>query len=295
MYKITEICKDGSPLALETKGSLRVVFLGVGSAFTKRKRQSNFLIIQGNHHVLVDCGTMGPLALEDIGLSVSKIQVYLPTHSHADHIGGFEEIALVNRYISSSPKKPKMIISEDYRDLLWNKSLAGGAEFCEAEQGRPLQLVDFFDILKPKNIEILGRKLLSYQHGPIELIIMRTRHFPDSAISIDEAQWCSGILINRRVWISGDTMFDRDYPICFSEISEVMFHDCQMFQGGVHASYRELMSLPSKVRDKMYLYHYNDNWDKPETWVQDSDNFVGDPIKDGFLGWAEQQVAYDFL
>ena len=117
MYKITEICKDGSPLALETEGSLRVVFLGVGSAFTRRKRQSNFLIIQGNHHVLVDCGTMGPLALEDIGLSVSKIQVYLPTHSHADHIGGFEEIALVNRYISNSPKKPKMIISEDYREL----------------------------------------------------------------------------------------------------------------------------------------------------------------------------------
>ena len=100
--------------------------------------------------MLVDCGTMGPLALEDIGLSVSKIQVYLPTHSHADHIGGFEEIALVNRYISSSPKKPKMIISEDYRDLLWNKSLAGGAEFCEAEQGRPLQLVDFFDIFSQK-------------------------------------------------------------------------------------------------------------------------------------------------
>ena len=40
---------------------------------------------------------------------------------------------------------------------------------------------------------------------------------------------------------------------------------------------------------------YQDNWDKPETWVQDSDNFSGDPIKDGFLGWAEQQVAYDFF
>ena len=90
MHRINTICKDDHPLPLETGGELRIVFLGVGSAFTRRKRQSNFLIIQGNHHVLVDCGTMGPLALEDIGLSVSKIQVYLPTHSHADHIGGFE-------------------------------------------------------------------------------------------------------------------------------------------------------------------------------------------------------------
>ena len=102
-------------------------------------------------------------------------------------------------------------------------------------------------------------------------------------------------MINKRVWISGDTMFDRDYPLCFSETSEVMFHDCQMFQGGVHASYHELMTLPDEVRAKMYLYHYNDNWDKPEIWVKDSDNFTGDPIKDGFLGWAEQQVAYDFF
>ena len=90
-------------------------------------------------------------------------------------------------------------------------------------------------------------------------------------------------------------MFDKDYPTQFSEISEVMFHDCQMFQGGVHASYRELMTLPEEVRSKTYLYHYNDNWDNPETWVENSDSFTGDPVKDGFLGWADQQVAYDFV
>ena len=149
MHNINEICKDGQSLPLNTEGNLRVVFLGVGAAFTKRNRQSNFLIIQGEHHVLVDCGTLGPLALDDIGLSVSKVQCYLPTHSHADHIGGFEEVALVNRYISNSPNKPKMIIPKDYQDLLWTKSLAGGAEFCEAAQGQPLQLTDFFDIHRP--------------------------------------------------------------------------------------------------------------------------------------------------
>ena len=294
MHKINKICKNGEPLQLETSGNLRIVFLGVGSAFTKRKRQSNFLIIQGDYHVLVDCGTLGSLALDDIGLSVTKVQCYLPTHSHADHIGGFEEIALVNRYITNSLNKPKMIIVEEYQDLLWAKSLSGGIEFCETKEGKPLQLTDFFDILRPKEIEILGQKTWLYQHGPIDLVFMRTRHIPDSTTSIDEAQWCSGILVNNRVWVSGDTMFDRDYPTSFSEISEVMFHDCQMFKGGVHASYSELMTLPAEVRSKMYLYHYNDNWDNPKTWVGTSDNFTGDPLQDGFLGWAQQQVAYDF-
>ena len=73
MYNINEICQGGQSLPLSTEGNLRVVFLGVGSAFTKRNRQSNFLIIQGDHHVLVDCGTLGPLALDDLGLGVSKV------------------------------------------------------------------------------------------------------------------------------------------------------------------------------------------------------------------------------
>ena len=83
---------------------------------------------------------------------------------------------------------------------------------------------DFFNILRPQNIEIEGRKFWAYKHGPIELVIMRTRHFPDTAISVDESQWCSGVFINRKVWISGDTMFDADYPIRFAKLAEVMFH-----------------------------------------------------------------------
>ena len=88
MYEVKEICKNGESLPLRTDGHLRVVFLGTGSAFAKRRRQSNILIIQGDHHVLIDCGTQGPLALSDIGLDVLKVNCYLPTHSHADHIGG---------------------------------------------------------------------------------------------------------------------------------------------------------------------------------------------------------------
>ena len=73
---------------LTTDGALRIVFIGTGSAFAKRRRQSNMLVIQGDHHVLIDCGTQGPLALNDLGLSVLDVRCYLPTHSHADHIGG---------------------------------------------------------------------------------------------------------------------------------------------------------------------------------------------------------------
>ena len=121
------------------------------------------LIIQGDHHVLIDCGTQGPLALNDVGLSVLKVRCYHPTHSHADHIGGMEEVALMNRYTPNA-EKPDIIILRDYQDLLWSKSLAGGCESCEVNQGRLLQLSDFFNILRPESIEIDGRKFWSYKH-----------------------------------------------------------------------------------------------------------------------------------
>lgn len=294
MYAVTRICENGEPLPLRTEGHLRVVFIGTGSAFAKRRRQSNVLIIQGDHHVLIDCGTQGPLALTDLGLDVLRVKCYLPTHSHADHIGGFEEIGLRNRYHSRS-SKPEMIILSDYERDLWTRSLAGGMEYCESKQGRPLQLADFFKILRPLADETGGKMVWNYQHGPIEISIMRTRHFPDTAVSIEESQWCSGVFINGRVWISGDTMFEPEYPIEYAKIAELMFHDCQLFQGGVHASYSELMTLPDAVRANMFLYHYGDNWDQPASWVKKADGFTGNPVEDGFLGWAEQQIAYDFF
>jgi ribonuclease BN (tRNA processing enzyme) len=294
VYEVTEICKNSEPLSLQTDGHLRVVFLGTGSAFAKKRRQSNILIIQGDHHVLVDCGTQGPQALIDIGLDVDQVKCYLPTHSHADHIGGFEEVGLTNRYLSKS-SKPEMIILRDYEEELWGKSLAGGMEYCESKQGRPLELADFFTVRRPTPVESGGGLVWNYQHGPIEISIMRTRHFPDTAVSIEESQWCSGVFINQRAWISGDTMFDEKYPSKYADIAELMFHDCQLYQGGVHASYNELMTLPESIRAKMFLYHYGDNWEQRQSWVKNSDGFTGNPIDDGFLGWTQQQVAYDFF
>lgn len=294
MIQVNTICQNDEPLPLTTKDNvLRIVFIGTGSAFTKRRRQSNILIIQGDHHVLVDCGTQGPLALTDVGLDVFKVRTYLPTHSHADHIGGYEEIMLSNRYVGDRSNKPQLIVLRDYQELLWSKSLSGGAEYCEANQGQSLQITDFFTILQPKANQIKGRKTWTYQHGPLELTLMRTRHFPDSAMNVDESQWCCGVMVNGKVWISGDTMFDLEYPTRFAKDTELMFHDCQLFQGGVHSSYGELLSLAPEIRKKMYLYHYNDIWKDTSLWVKPTDNFTGDPVKDGFRGWAEQQVAYD--
>ncbi|MGC8766060.1 MAG: MBL fold metallo-hydrolase, partial [Brevinematia bacterium] len=85
-------------LSLKNDGYLSLFFIGVGSAFTKKHYQTNLLIIKGDKHLLIDCRTKCPQGLYNIGLSVTDIENYLITHSHADHIGGLEEVGLINRY-----------------------------------------------------------------------------------------------------------------------------------------------------------------------------------------------------
>ena len=66
---------------------------------------------------------------------------------------------------------------------------------------------------------------------------------------------------------------------------EYIFHDCQFFTGGVHASIDELKTLPEAVKAKMYLVHYGDNWEKFEDKVKEY----------GFAGLGKQHISYDFL
>ncbi|MGL4370644.1 MAG: MBL fold metallo-hydrolase, partial [Spirochaetota bacterium] len=105
------------PLSLNNDGALSLFFVGVGSAFTKRNYQTNLLIVKGDDHLLIDCGTKCSQAFYELGLPVTEIRNFLLTHSHADHIGGMEEVALLGKY--AAKKKPNIIINETYQHILW--------------------------------------------------------------------------------------------------------------------------------------------------------------------------------
>ena len=89
--------------------------------------------MQEDHHVLVDFVMTGPRALRDVtGLEPPDIEVVLLTHSHADHVGGIESLALMNRYIGMltlGKKKLTIIIDENYQRVLWDYTLRGGLEW----------------------------------------------------------------------------------------------------------------------------------------------------------------------
>jgi len=275
-----------NPLSLTNDGRLEIVFIGVGSAFALEHNQTNFLIIKGGQHIMVDFGMTGPKALAQVaGLKVTDLQYILPTHSHADHVGGIECLGLTNRYVGMkflSQPKLWMIIPEEYQRILWDYTLRGGLEYNEEERDtkRKLSFSDFFRVIRPTWKTNQPREIFEAEVGGIHLEIFRTKHIPEQSEDWEASFVSFGLFIDGRVFISGDTKFDRDLIDMYAPRSEIMFHDVQFFPGAVHAPLTDLRTLPEEIKSKMLLMHYADNWQ-------------GQDIS-GFAGWAQQGVRYIF-
>ncbi len=271
-------------VTLENEGQLWIYFLGCGSAFSRRHYQTNLLIVKGEDHLLVDCGTSCSRALRDAGLTVLDINDILVTHSHADHAGGLEELMLMNRYVAK--KKPRIYITPRYQRLLWNQSLRGGAEMNERHGGKGLGFSDYWNVQRPLPVPRRTREAHRFSVGGINIRTFRTRHYPEQAERWDDAMYTIGLVVDERIIISGDTQFDADL---ISDVepaggAEHIFHDVQLFPGGIHASLDEIAGLPEPLRNQMSLVHYGDNFEEHQARVHEL----------GFAGFAQEGVIYQF-
>jgi ribonuclease BN (tRNA processing enzyme) len=219
-----------------------------------------------------------------LGCPVNHIRNILITHTHADHAGGLEEIALTGRYMRK--KKSRMHIPEYFENLLWDSVLHGGCAYNERSNGKPLAFGDFWDAERPRWLSGYPRETWETDAGSINIKMFRTKHIPDSAVSWADSYPSFGILIDDRVLFTGDTRYDpeliKDYGA--GKKIETIFHDCQIFQGGVHASLEEISALPSAVKAKTLLMHYPDNWEKSAAAA----------VAAGFAGFARQNAYYVF-
>lgn len=275
---------DGQ-LSLSNDGALEVFFIGTGAAFAQQHFQTNFLIIKGNTHILVDFGTTGPIAFPaTTKQQATAVRTILPTHSHFDHTGGIEYLALLNRYVGMTTlhhPKLKMIINEQYQRVLWEMTLRGGMEWNEVNgDGERLSFTDFFDIVRPSLKTQSPREIWEIDYHGIHLEIFRTNHLPKQPFPWQQSFITYGLFIDGRIFVSGDTVFDEELITMYADRSEYMFHDSQFFPNPVHASLPELRTLPEFIRKKMFLVHYPDNSE--------------DHNIDGFAGLTQQGFRYIF-
>jgi ribonuclease BN (tRNA processing enzyme) len=253
-----EYLQNGEPLKLINDGKLEVVPLGVGSMLSTNFYNTNYLIIKGDTHVLVDAGFTTTNALRAVGLKAADIKVVLPTHQHDDHVGGIGCLAIANRYIGK--QKLTLLAPRDFAGKLWEENLRGGLAKNERDaNGKDLEANDWFKLVCPQIVSFEHRETAVYEFGGISIRTFRVMHVPADAKSWRDSAWGIGLLVDERVFISGDTRFDEELLDTYAPQSEFMFHDVTFTGDPVHASLEELRTLPSKVKQKMSLVHFGDN------------------------------------
>ncbi|CAK0757491.1 Lactamase_B domain-containing protein [Gammaproteobacteria bacterium] len=279
MYIAQSEISSLSDIKNASRAGLIFVFVGVGSAFAKKNSQTSLIIAKDGVVLLVDIGTTIPTALAKKGIKVTDFDYYHITHSHADHIGGVEELLLLSRYMTH--RKPKIIITEIYQHLLWENSLKGGSGYNEVG---PLNFPDLAEPIRPVWVKAQPRETYRIDLAGLQLAIYRTMHIPSSARGWENSFWSTGLLVDNKVLFTADTRFDERL---FEDIDitgvETIFHDCQLFAPEtVHATYDQLKTLPVTLRNKMVLTHYGDN----------STDY--DPVADGFVGFAQPWICYSW-
>lgn len=244
---------------------MKIQFIGVGGAFAPISRgNSNMLLTMDNgERIMFDFGTTAPYILRDeMKIDFRDIDGVYVSHCHADHAGGLEQFALSRHFLpkidaNGDIVKPKLYVP--YRvmdDGLWDKTLSGGLGFLKGEERN---LSFYFDVICEDEEFMIGDQILQ---------IIEMEHVMNSY----------GLLIydvfssrGSRVLITSDCAWS-DYRIDLYEQADWIFHDTETLDeaSGVHAHYKDLLTLPEHIRKKIWMYHYSR---EIETWK--ADGFAG--------------------
>lgn len=227
---------------------MQIQFIGSGSAFTvgNDNYHSNMLLTaEDGSRLLIDCGTDARHSLNALGLGYQDITDVYISHLHMDHAGGLEWLGYSRRF-DPSCNKPNLYIHTDMADALWKHCLSGSMRSLENEAAT----LDSYFNMHPIQTSFIW-------HG-IEFTLIQTHHVKD------DADWvpCYGLLFSvngHTTFITADTQFTPDRLMPYYEQADSIFHDCETTSQAscVHANFTSLCKLPTHIKNKMHLYHFN--------------------------------------
>ncbi len=252
---------------------MKLIFLGSGSAFAPFGNYQSNMILQAKSgkNLLMDCGSDARRSLNEQGFSHFDIHDVYISHLHADHVGGLEWLAFATKFDQKCPK-PMIHAAEDVLKDLWEKTLSGG---LSSLQGINADIHSYFN-----TNPVAANSYFTWSH--IQFHIIQTVHVI-SGYAIVPAYGLLFTVNNTTVFITMDTQFVHFYMDSIYQKADIIFQDCETSdcKTGVHAHYSDLRKLPSEIKRKMWLYHYNCE-------------SLPDCKQDGFAGFVTKGQCFNF-
>ncbi len=251
--------------------TIKMTFLGSGAMGTIENYNSNILLEdKTGDTLLIDCGDDAKRSLHEAGYSYKDINNVYITHLHGDHTHGLEWLGFCT-FFDPECKRPNLCISRFLKDDLW-KTLSGGMKSC---QGMVNTLTAYFDVTSIKRNGAFNWANTSFQ-------LVQSVHVMDGFTIVPSF----GLMFNidgTEIFFTSDTQFCPEQIKDFYNKADIIFQDCETtpYKSGVHAHYTDLVTLPHNIKEKMWLYHYNDGT-KPHAKT------------DGFKGYVEKGQIFEF-
>jgi ribonuclease BN (tRNA processing enzyme) len=230
---------------------MRLVFLGTASAFVTDadNYQSNLLLQSADgRSLLIDCGTDARRALHALGLSHRDITDVYVSHLHADHAGGLEWLAFARKFDENHLSKPVLYLCEQLAFPLWEHTLSGGLTSLSDERA---SLSAYFQV------HSVGESQ-SFTWSGIEFTLVESSHI-ESPFAHMPSYGLFFAVNGCRIFLTTDAQFQPVHSLPYYERADLIFQDCETVAtaSGVHAHYRQLITLDPAIKAKMWLYHYN--------------------------------------
>ncbi|NDK37732.1 MBL fold metallo-hydrolase [Pseudoxanthomonas gei] len=210
-------------------------FLGVGNASAVELGSANATIERdGAPWLTIDCGAEGLTAyLQHYG---SMPQALFITHTHLDHVAGFERLFVASWFDPARRGKVRLYVPATVVPLLHKR--VGEYPNALAEGG-----VNFWDAF---HVIPVGS---SFWHDGVRLEVFAARHhWPESAYGLR--------LPGSLVW-TGDTRPIPEVLARYADAGELVAHDCSLHGNPSHSGIDDLeREYDSELLARCLLYHY---------------------------------------
>lgn len=229
-----------------------VKVLGTGDAFSASRNPSALLLSCDGFYLAIDCPDRYRKVLKETGTNVplEKIDHFVITHVHGDHMNGLEGVAFYKHFLEK--KKVKLIAATPIIKSIWNERLIGSmSHLLEGKAPKTMKFGDYFDPIaledKPKV-------------GPFTISMKYTKHHvPTTALLIE----CCG----EKLGYSSDTSFDPSLWDFLKE-ANVIVHEA------THVAVSELLrNVSPSLLAKTRLIHYPDNFAENGRLLRDGETF----------------------